>query len=60
MINDKGTALWVRVSTEKGEPMDNSRPVIPGHDNCHDIAEMAYNNGYSKGCEDSKQKSVTG
>lgn len=31
-------------------------PVVPGHDNCHDIAEMAYNNGYDKGCEDSKPK----
>jgi hypothetical protein len=31
-------------------------PVIPGHDDQYNIAEMSYNNGYAKGCEDSKQK----
>lgn len=31
-------------------------PVIPGHDDQYNIAEMSYNNGYAKGCEDSKPK----
>ena len=35
---------------------DTNVPIIPGHDNCHDIAEMSYNNGYAKGCEDSKPR----
>lgn len=33
-----------------------TNPIVPGHDNCHDIAEMSYNNGYTKGCEDSKPR----
>ena len=31
-------------------------PIIPGHDDQYNIAEMSYNNGYAKGCEDSKPK----
>ena len=31
-------------------------PVVPGHDNCYDISEMAYKNGYTKGLEDGKPK----
>ena len=30
--------------------------AVPGHENNYDISEMAYNNGYAKGCEDSKHK----
>lgn len=30
--------------------------AVPGHENNYDISEMAYNNGYAKGCEDSKPK----
>lgn len=33
-----------------------ANPIIPGHSDCHNIAEMSYNNGYAKGCEDSKPK----
>ena len=33
-----------------------SNPVIPGHDDRYNIAEMSYNNGYAKGCEDGKPK----
>lgn len=32
-------------------------PVVPGHDNQYNIAEMAYKNGYAKGFEDGQQKS---
>ena len=31
-------------------------PVVPGHDDQYNIAEMAYNNGYAQGLEDGKPK----
>jgi hypothetical protein len=31
-------------------------PVVPGHENVHDISEMSYRNGYEKGLEDGKPK----
>ena len=31
-------------------------PVVPGHDDQYNIAEMSYNNGYAKGLEDGKPK----
>ena len=34
----------------------NGNPVIPGCDDQYNIAEMSYNNGYAKGCEDRKPK----
>jgi hypothetical protein len=30
--------------------------AVPGHENNYDISEMSYNNGYAKGCDDSKPK----
>ena len=32
------------------------KPIIPGHDNQHDLTEMAYNNGYARGVEEGKPK----
>ena len=34
----------------------NGNPVVPGHDDQYNIAEMSYNNGYAKGLEDGKPK----
>ena len=36
--------------------IDHEKPMVPGHENLHDIAEMAYNNGYAKGLEEGRGK----
>lgn len=65
LIEDKG--FYVKDENEcflcvvaaqdiKNAPGVTLVPAVPGHTDQHNIAEMSYNNGYSKGCEDNKKE----
>ena len=53
---DFGDVEALKVAADVLRKAIEGNPVIPGHDDQYNIAEMSYNNGSAKGLEDGKPK----
>jgi hypothetical protein len=58
-VEDERGCIMCVVSAQdiRNAPAVDLVPVIPGHDDQHNISEMSYKNGYAKGYEDGKNDS---
>lgn len=57
-IEDERGCIMCVVSAQdiRNAPSVDLVPLVPGHDDQHNISEMSYKNGYAKGCEDTEKK----
>jgi hypothetical protein len=57
-IEDERGCIMCVVSAQdiRNAPAVDLVPLVPGHDDQHNISEMSYKNGYAKGCEDTEKK----